>query len=115
MTDAELERLRHMLAARRHEIHALQDMSAQSRSAVELDQSSVGRVSRIDAMQAQQMALAAGRQRQEELVRIDAALTRMTDGTFGECLVCGEDIAPKRLDFDPAITTCIGCARGGGR
>jgi len=98
------------LQARRAELMALQDMSAQSRGAVELDQTSVGRVSRIDAIQQQQMALASGRQRDEELVRIDAALQRLEDGSYGDCLVCGDPIALKRLEFDPSIPTCIGCA-----
>lgn len=98
------------LEARRAELLALQDMSADSRGAVELDQTSVGRVSRIDAIQQQQMALASGRQRAEELVRIEAALLRINDGAYGDCLVCDEPIAPKRLEFDPSIPTCIGCA-----
>lgn len=78
---------------------------------VELDQSSVGRVSRIDALQAQQMALATERNRSQELVRIDAALGRIVDGSYGECPDCGEEIAIKRLEFDPAIVKCIDCAR----
>jgi len=110
MIEKEIVRLRQKLLLRRDEIDAVLKMSAESRSVVELDQSSVGRVSRVDAMQAQQMALAAGRQRQEELVRIKAALARIRDGSYGACLVCGEDIALKRLDFDPAIATCINCA-----
>ncbi|MEQ8823006.1 MAG: TraR/DksA C4-type zinc finger protein [Filomicrobium sp.] len=53
--------------------------------------------------------------RDEELVRIDAALQRIEDGSYGECLVCEELIALKRLEFDPAIATCVSCAaqRGG--
>lgn len=103
------------LIARRDELLALQDISSGSRNAVELDQTSVGRVSRIDAIQQQQMALASQRQRDEELVRIDAALQRVEDGSYGECLVCEELIALKRLEFDPAIATCVSCAaqRGG--
>lgn len=115
MLQSEVERLKLKLLARRDDILALQTMSVDSRSAVELDQTSVGRVSRIDAMQAQQMALASERQRREELVRIEAALTRIADGTFGQCRVCGEYIAIKRLEFDPSVATCIECARGGAR
>ena len=50
------------------------------------------------------------RRRDIELSRIDAALTRLNDGEYGECLTCGEDIAPKRLELDPATPVCIGCA-----
>lgn len=98
------------LQARRKELQALQAMSSDSRGAVELDQTSVGRVSRIDAIQQQEMALAANRQRAEELVRIDAALQRIADGDYGYCIVCEEPIAVKRLEFDASIPTCIQCA-----
>jgi RNA polymerase-binding transcription factor len=110
-----LASFRQRLEARREELKALQEISAGSRGAVELDQTSVGRVSRIDAIQQQQMALASERQRKEELVRIDAALQRIADGSYGECLVCEEPIAEKRLEFDPSIATCIDCAARGGR
>ena len=67
MTQHDLNLYREMLTDRREEIKNLQDISEQSRSAVELDQASVGRVSRVDALQAQQMALAVERQRTEEV------------------------------------------------
>jgi DnaK suppressor protein len=106
----DIEHFKARLEARREELKSLHELSAQARGAVELDQTSVGRVSRIDAMQRQQMALASDRQRAEELVRIDAALQRIEDGSYGECLICEEPIAPKRLEFDAAIATCIDCA-----
>ena len=40
----------------------------------------------------------------------DAALLRIDNGEYGECLNCGEDIAPKRLELDPANPVCIDCA-----
>jgi len=77
---------------------------------VELDQSSVGRLSRMDAMQAQAMAQENGRRRIQKLGLIDAALQRIIDNAFGICLSCDEEIALKRLEFDPTSTLCIGCA-----
>ena len=76
-----------------------------------LDQDSVGRLSRLDAMQVQEMALAQARRRQAEGRAIEAALRRIDDGEYGYCLTCGEDIAPARLEHNPAVTTCIACAR----
>ena len=108
----DIANFRAKLEERLIEIKHLQDISAESRSTVELDQSSVGRLSRMDAMQNQQIALASERKRQDELLRIEAALQRIEEGTYGECLVCGEQIAAKRLGFDPSITTCITCATG---
>ena len=77
---------------------------------VELDQTMVGRLSRMDAMQQQQMALASERRRQEKLQKIEAAFKRIEDGDYGYCIKCDEEIAEKRLDFDPTTLTCINCA-----
>lgn len=106
-----VEALKVRLEARRAELHELEAISAQSRAPVELDQSSVGRVSRIDAIQSQAMALATQRNRAAELSRIEAALKRIADGDYGYCMTCDEPIALKRLEFDPAVPTCIKCAR----
>ncbi|MFD0387878.1 TraR/DksA C4-type zinc finger protein [Tistrella bauzanensis] len=95
------------------DLYQATDSTAASRKPVELDQASVGRLSRIDAMQMQAMAMAAERLRGHEIERIKAALKRIDDGDFGACVTCGEDIAPKRLSVDPTISTCIRCASGG--
>ncbi len=83
-----------------------------SRSTVTLDQTSVGRLSRMDAMQQQAMANATSQRRQAEILAAKAALARIDEGEFGYCIECGEDIAPKRLDHNPTVATCISCARG---
>jgi DnaK suppressor protein len=101
------------LLAMQAEIESLIAASAESRKPVELDQASVGRLSRMDAMQQQAMAMAAQRQRQNDLVRIRAALSRMADGEYGYCSTCGEEISPRRLELDPAIATCVTCAGSG--
>ncbi|HUG60637.1 MAG TPA: TraR/DksA C4-type zinc finger protein [Methylomirabilota bacterium] len=93
------------------DLRDLDDRSAESRAVVALDQQSVGRLSRMDAIQQQAMAQAAARNRKTELARIAAALARIDAGTYGECLACGEEIAEARLDADPAATLCIACAR----
>lgn len=80
---------------------------------VELDQTTQGRLSRMDAMQVQAMAREVARRREAELKRIDAALKRVADGDYGYCVSCDEEIQPKRLDFDPSVPNCINCARGG--
>jgi DnaK suppressor protein len=101
---------RKALLARRDELTALSEMSADSREAVALDQQSVGRLSRMDAMQAQAMAKANERQRRTELSRIDAALRRIDEDEYGYCQKCGEEIAEKRLAVDPAASFCVDCA-----
>lgn len=78
--------------------------------AVELDQSRLGRLSRMDAMQSQQIALETKRRNQRRLAAIDGALRRLETGDFGYCFVCDEEIAVERLAFDPTLTRCIKCA-----
>ena len=86
--------------------------SADDRGTVVLVQQSVGRLSRMDAIQRQAMAEASQRRRAARRRRIDAALTRIEEGEFGYCQECGEDIAPARLELDPTVPTCVSCARG---
>ena len=78
---------------------------------VELDQTRVGRLSRIDALQMQQMQLALSRRQQQELAALDSALKRIDDEEFGECMECGEEINPKRLEVDLSASLCITCAQ----
>ena len=100
---------RSKLEAEITELRVLSDNSKQSRAPVTLDQQSVGRLSRMDAMQQQSMDLAKEERRAQRLAILTAALRRMDDGEFGYCLKCGEDIPPERLDVDPAVTLCIYC------
>lgn len=94
----------------RTELLRLEAASEDGRKPVVLDQTTVGRLSRMDAMQAQAMALETGRRRKAELGRIEAALTRVADGDYGLCVNCGEEIGAKRLELDPTIPICIDCA-----
>ena len=98
------------LLALRAELESIAETGDESAAVVELDQSKVGRLSRMDAMQAQAMAKASGQRRRETLARITAALKRIDDGEFGRCLKCDEPVNPKRLMYDPTVTLCIGCA-----
>jgi DnaK suppressor protein len=99
------------LKARRAELLAEDELSEADRAPVTLDQESVGRLSRIDAMQMQAMAMAQLRRRQAERAAIDAALDRIDAGEYGYCLQCGEEIAAARLEHNPAVANCIECAR----
>ena len=91
---------------------ANQDLQAQSGTdAVELDQTRVGRLSRMDALQIQQMNLATTRRRGEQIGMLNRALERLDDGTYGECFECGEAINPKRLEVDLTAQYCISCAQ----
>jgi DnaK suppressor protein len=80
------------------------------RKPVELDQAMQGRLSRMDALQQREMALATQRRREVELLRIEAALKRIKSEDYGYCVSCDEEIALGRLESDPAEPMCVECA-----
>lgn len=53
---------------------------------------------------------ALGQHDRDEVRRIDAALSRINAGTYGECQKCGEPIAPARLEALPDTPFCARCA-----
>lgn len=109
----DLSVFRDRLIARRRELLDLVGSSAESRKPVELDQTRVGRLSRMDALQNQAMSLESERRRQLELRRIEASLKRIEEGDYGYCVACGEQIPLRRLELDPTLPTCVNCASGG--
>lgn len=106
----DMEKARERLDTRRAELEAQSDMAAQARQPVALDQQSVGRLSRMDAMQQQAMAQATERARQRELTRIELAERRLREGDYGWCAECGEEIPDGRLAIDPMAEKCVRCA-----
>lgn len=112
MTDAEQRNFTKVLHAQIAELQSYDKSAKDSRATVTLDQTSVGRLSRMDAMQQQAMANATSQRRKIQIIQAQAALERILQGEFGYCVECGEDIAPKRLDHNPSIATCIICASG---
>jgi DnaK suppressor protein len=50
-----------------------------------------------------------------ELHRIEVALRKLDNGSYGTCESCGNPIAPERLEAIPWVGLCIDCARKGGR
>ncbi len=110
-TSQQIEQFARALRERQVELKALDAEGAKWRGPVELDQQSVGRLSRMDAMQQQEMAQAEARRRTSDLARIEMALIRIAEGEYGWCAECGEPIAYKRLEIDPAAPLCIACAR----
>jgi len=109
MEQKQLNSFQQRLISLRDDIEQLNKDSGEAAGTVELDQSKVGRLSRMDALQTQQMALETARRRQIQLQKIDSALRRIDAREYGYCLICDEDIVLARLEFDPAITRCIEC------
>ena len=76
---------------------------------VALDQSSVGRVSRMDAMQVQAMVLASLRGHKLRLQQIEQALRLIEDGEYGLCRRCEEPVGYPRLKARPETPFCLHC------
>lgn len=71
----------------------------------------IGRLTRVDAMQSQQMLLALRQSDERRLLRVKQALRFIDEGRYGTCMKCGEEISEKRLDVVPESILCIQCAR----
>ncbi len=109
--DDELRRIfEPRLLAELEDLRRQSDDTSADRKPVALDQQSVGRLSRMDAMQAQAMAEAVNSRRKHRQALIQQALQRIEQGEFGYCLACGDFIGMKRLDVEPVSTLCLACA-----
>ncbi|GJL55028.1 MAG: molecular chaperone DnaK [Nitrospirales bacterium] len=106
----DIEHFRERLLSLRDDILQIEATGDEAAQTVELDQSKIGRVSRMDALQHQAMAKESQQRRQLRKQRIESALQRIAAQTFGMCIRCEEDIHPKRLAFDPTVLLCIDCA-----
>lgn len=109
-TDTKLVEIKQQLLGLQKALRELEDTGNDAASIVELDQSRVGRLSRMDALQGQAMSLETKRRREIELQNISSALRRITNGDYGYCVRCGEQIAIKRLEHNPAAPLCVDCA-----
>lgn len=78
---------------------------------VDLDLS-IGRLSRVDALQQQHMALARKERAEQQREQVRSALSRMERGEYGDCLRCGEPIGYARLRVRPEAFICLACQRG---
>ena len=106
----DLSHYRELLLQRRADLQQVVQAGDDAAATVELDQTRVGRLSRMDALQGQAMSQETQRRRERELRHIAAALQRIEHDEYGECVQCGEPIAEGRLVIDPAATLCIACA-----
>ena len=105
-----IDHFRKLLMAERDELFSTSEETSGDRKPVELDQQSVGRLSRMDAIQVQAMAKAQEGRRAARLQMIEAALKRLDKGDYGFCVECDEEIPAKRLEVDAASPRCIKCA-----
>lgn len=91
------------------ELVALIDQTSEGAAPVDLDEP-IGRLSRMEAIQQQAMTAANRRASERRLTMVRAALSRVERDEYGECVSCGEDIAPRRLAARPETPLCLVCA-----
>jgi DnaK suppressor protein len=115
VTPEQQDRYRRRLEALEAELIAQNEVAGDAAGVVELDQSRVGRLSRMDALQSQAMSVETSRRRALLLRRVRSALARIEAGEYGDCLECGGPIPAGRLEIDPATPTCVGCAEAAER
>lgn len=108
LTAAERTELRALLDAREAETLDALAMATQGAQPVDLG-IAIGRLTRVDAMQQQQMAAASRRRLEGQIAQIKQAFARMGDDTYGECVACEEPIGLARLRVKPEAPFCLRC------
>ena len=85
------------------------ELAKPAASTVVLDQSKVGRISRMDAMQQQHMADSTLQHAKKRLKLVSKALNKMFEDEYGFCELCDEMIAFARLQVNPEAQLCLKC------
>ncbi|MHB1309661.1 MAG: TraR/DksA family transcriptional regulator [Limisphaerales bacterium] len=114
MDQTTLERFKRQLEGMEAELSAAVEGKGDATAPVTLD-TSIGRLSRMDAIQSQQMALGLKARQQQALVRVQSALQAIRTGSYGLCSRCKRPIATERLEAQPDAVICVKCAELAGR
>ena len=109
LTDAQREELEAALEALEAGLVAALALASEGARPVTLDQQSVGRVSRMDAMQQQALAASSRRSLELRLGQVRAARTAAEEDRYGECKLCEEPIGYRRLRARPESPLCLAC------
>ena len=107
--DDEVAELREDLLELQRNLKEALTLGAESSKTVPLDQSSVGRLSRMDAMQVQEMAKAGLRSVRLRLELVAQALRAIEEEEYGYCRRCEEPVGYRRLKARPETPFCLGC------
>ena len=111
LSASERRELRERLERDRDELGRGLTGATKSAKPVDLDQP-IGRVSRIDAIQQQQMAQEQRRRLRLRLQRTEAAIVAFDEDAYGSCNGCDEPIPYRRLKARPETPLCLTCQSG---
>jgi DnaK suppressor protein len=109
MDDVTVKRFQSRLEALAAVLRSSLDRTDGDTAPVEPDRA-IGRLSRLDSIQGQQMALALKQRQKQQLSRVEKALEAVTTGTYGQCRRCGGAISEERLEAQPDAVVCVTCA-----
>ncbi len=109
LTPSQLQELHSLLLATRAKLEQQLQDGESATDVVVLDQTTVGRVSRVDAMQQQSMAVSTRANAQVTLRKVIAALRCIDEEGYGYCSNCDEPIEFKRLQVQPQASHCLNC------
>jgi DnaK suppressor protein len=108
MTDRDHAEFEARLLSLKADLEALLEATAEGAAPVDLE-TPIGRLSRIDAIQAQGLTSANRARTRVRLQHTLAALAALRSGDYGECRRCGDDIGRARLEASPEAPLCIAC------
>lgn len=106
---SQLKQLKARLADIEQQLHEFLNLDEVAAETVELDQSKVGRLSRMDALQQQAMAQASSEAHRQQLIKVHRAMQKIEEGEYGYCDECGESIPFERLQIQPESDFCVKC------
>lgn len=109
LDEQQLERFRERLLATKEAAKTLLSQSAKETRPVEVSGSSIGRLTRIDAIQMQGMTQMSEGQLRIRLQQIEVALGALEEGTYGSCRYCKGPIGLPRLEAMPEAPFCMEC------
>ena len=112
LTPEEIEELRHELSRQLAKLERSMKMTDEAMNPVTLDQTAVGRLSRMDSLQNQSLTRNLQERERAKLALIQAAFLRLEEGTYGVCVACGGEIPFQRLFVFPEGATCSSCSDG---
>lgn len=109
MKNTDLQKFKSKLEVSFLDVERYLKSSAESAAAVAPDKS-LGRLSRLEAMQDQQLVLEMRRRKKRQLAEIKSALMKIETNQYGICIYCSSFISHDRLDATPEAQTCVRCS-----
>lgn len=108
MTAKEKEQLISIIDTKIESIHEDIEVLQELVKPIPLD-ASIGRISRMDAINNKTINESSMREKKKILQRLEKALENSDSKDFGHCTKCGNEIPFGRLEYMPHTTRCVGC------